>query len=230
MAIESEYIYRKCNDKKYKSNQPTERQKAAYIDFEEIKRIRDNLNPGLDRLLLVMYTEIPPQRSDYDSIRIYYGRVPDDNKYSNYLLIKGYEYRPMIREYKTSEKYGDIEILLNDRASSEIYNSLKEYPRDLLFLNPKGTEFVTRMAFNGWANRRLKEILNEKFTLSMFRHIYISRRDLRLEDKSGIEQEKLAKLMGHSVEEQRKYSWHTWLDNGKKDVDKMDEVKLKCKI
>jgi len=75
-------IYRRCNDKKYKWNQPTERQKAAYIDFEEIKRIRDNLNPGLDRLLLVMYTEIPPQRSDYDSIRIYYGRVPDDNKYS----------------------------------------------------------------------------------------------------------------------------------------------------
>ena len=45
----------------------------------------------------------------------------------------------------------------------------------------------------------------------MLRHIYVSREDLALESKSGLEANEIAKLMGHSVDQQRKYMWHSWL-------------------
>ena len=48
-------------------------------------------------------------------------------------------------------------------------------------------------------------------TLTMLRHIYICRRDLMLEEKSGLEREQIAKVMGHSVAQQQKYLWHSWL-------------------
>ena len=59
-----------------------------------------------------------------------------------------------------------------------------------------------------WANRVLKDLFNKDFTLTMLRHIYITRRDLKLEEKSGTEREKIAKMMGHSVEQQGRYLWH----------------------
>ena len=65
--------------------------------------------------------------------------------------------------------------------------------------------------FNKWANRILKRIFNDKFTLSTLRHIFITRRDLQMETKSGLEQEKLARQMGHSIEQQKQYMWHIWL-------------------
>ena len=42
----------------------------------------------------------------------------------------------------------------------------------------------------------------------MLRHIYITRRDLKLEQMSGTERDKIAKIMGHGVAQQQKYLWH----------------------
>ena len=93
---------------------------------------------------------------------------------------------------------------------------MKKNPRQHLFISTRFQKPYSELknpegSFNSWANKTLKSIFNEDFSLTMLRHIYISRRDLKLEEQSGTERNKIAKQMGHSVEQQGRYLWHSWL-------------------
>jgi hypothetical protein len=81
-----------------------------------------------------------------------------------------------------------------------------------LFVSPRTNKaFELPNSFNRWINRLLKSIFNKnKMKLSNLRNIYISRRDLKLEEKSGLERNEIAKIMGHSVGTQQNYLWHTY--------------------
>lgn len=202
---------------KYKSNIPTQRQQKAYIDFQELIEIRDSLPIGsIPRLLLAMYTYIPPVRSDYYRTKIYF-ETPKDNKYEedNVIILddKTKRYILVLEKYKTAKVYGVKVIDLPIELVNEIKQSLKLFPREYLFISQgTGQKFDLEASFNNWANRCLKRTLNKPtFTISMLRHIFITRRDLKLEEKSGLEQNEIANIMGHSVEQQRKYMWHTWI-------------------
>ena len=59
---------------------------------------------------------------------------------------------------------------------------------------------------------------NNNINLTTLRHIYISRRDLEVEKMSGLQQDEIAKQMGHSIEQQRKYLWHTWLNKQESNI------------
>jgi hypothetical protein len=201
---------------KYNSNEPTLRQKESYVSFEEVIKVRDSLRPGsMEKLLLTMYTEIPPVRSDYYHTKIY-KNIPDTfgTCSENHIVISDKGSFLALEKYKTAKIYGLQVIDLPDSVVDEIGKSLKDIPREYLFVSPLGTPYEKENTFNKWANRTLKKVFNKKnMTLSMLRHIYISRRDLKLEEKSGLEQQQIAKLMGHSITQQRKYLWHSWLKN-----------------
>lgn len=206
-----ENVRKPINDK-YKSNEPTERQKQAYVDFDDIVAIRDRLPKGSqERLLLMMYTEIPPVRSDYYKTQIV--KTIDDANDDNFIVLDNKHPYIVLKKYKTSKKYGVIYIDIPNTLYQEILSSLKKNPREYLFVSTRTHKaYDQEGTFNRWANRKLKSIFGKKnFSISMLRHIYISRRDLKLEEKSGLEQEQIAQLMGHSIEQQRKYLWHTWL-------------------
>jgi hypothetical protein len=205
--------YRKPIQNQYKSNEPTERQKEAYVSFEDVCRAAQEQEIGSqERLLLMMYTEIPPLRSDFYKTKIY-----DTNprkKSENYIVMSEDDNtaKLYLNKYKTSKRYGTIEALLPEKLVTEIRASLEAIPREYLFVSPRSKRpFDKENTFNKWANRVLKRIFNDKFTLSMLRHIFITRRDLQMESKSGLEQEKLARQMGHSIEQQRQYMWHIWV-------------------
>lgn len=216
---------------KYDSNQPTTRQKEGYIDYDELIKIRNGLTIGSpEKLLILFYTEIAPLRSDYASVRIYKNDVPEDNKYANYIVVTRNSCTLKVREYKTSTTYGDLTVELPKKIVYDLRASLSDHPRDYLFTTQRGLQFSSPNAFNQWANALLKKVLNNpSFTLSTFRHIYISRRDLKMEEKSGIKQGELAHAMGHSISQQKKYSWHTWIENGKIDEVEVAEIPLKSK-
>jgi hypothetical protein len=201
---------------KYKSNEPTEKQKSSYISYDELLRIKNALPIGsIERLLLTMYTEIPPVRSDYYATKIIYNRseINLHDESLNYILLDDAPIL-VLEKYKTSDKYGIINITLPDIVINEIKASLLKQPRKYLFTSNTNNEPFKEMSYNKWANRIIKRILdNDSFSLSMFRHIYISRRDINIEEKSGLEQQQIATIMGHSIEQQRKYLWHTWLKN-----------------
>lgn len=203
----------------YKSNTPNEKQQSAYISFDELIRKRDSLSNSPERLLLFMYSEIPPVRSDYYKTQIFYS-VPKDIDNGNYIVLPSLHASTsedsaflVLQSYKTASKYGVITVNLPDTLRDEIINSIKLIPRDYLFIsNRTGKPYKEAGSYNKWANRVLKNLFAKPgLSLTMLRHIFISRPDLKLEEKSGLEQEEIAKIMGHSIERQRNYSWHTWL-------------------
>jgi len=198
---------------KYKSNEPTQRQMEAYVPYSTIVKTCDNLPSGsMSKLLIMMYTEIPPVRSDYWRTRIVSTiDEADGDPDSNFLILGSRNSKVVLKKYKTSKKYGVIYIDTTSKLHGEIINSLLNNPRDYLFVSSTGLPYDLENSFNKWANRQLKSLFGAKFNLTMLRHIYISRRDLNLEEKSGLEQEEIANLMGHSIEQQRRYSWHSWL-------------------
>tara|TARA_B100000925_G_C21953623_1_gene450135 strand:+ start:246 stop:1235 length:990 start_codon:yes stop_codon:yes gene_type:complete len=194
---------------KYQSNKPTERQEEAYVSFEELERKRDSLEIGSDaRLLLSLYTLVPPLRSDYNLVAIY--KNDKDIKYDNYLILNKNPYL-VITKYKTAKTYKDIKIDLPKKLVKEIKESLKLKPREFIFVQKNGKPYEKSNTFNRWANRTLKSLFDKKnISLSTLRHIYITRRDLKLEEKSGLERNKIAQMMGHSVGTQQNYLWHTY--------------------
>lgn len=200
---------------KYKSNQPTERQVNAYIPFDEVIKIRDSLPIGSpERLLVMIYTEIPPVRSDFYKTK-FITQIPhtfdDDN---NFIVLDKDSPILILEKYKTAKKYGVLFIDIPVTLYNEIQYSILSKPREYLFVSNSNKPFEKENTFNKWANNTLKQVFNNKFiSISILRHIYISRRDLKLEEKSGLEQDQIAKIMGHSIEQQRKYLWHSWLKN-----------------
>ena len=63
----------------------------------------------------------------------------------------------------------------------------------------------TRPHFSAWANEKLSSIFSKTFTLTLFRHIYLSElpKDITVEDRQRISQ-----LMGHSIVVQMTYQWN----------------------
>lgn len=187
---------------KYNKNKPTKRQKKALISYEDLVNIRNNLKNGtIERLLFSMYIDIPPVRSDYNEVYIYKDDdTPDKTK--NYIQNKTI----YLHEFKTSKLYNEIIIPIPRTLDKEIKLSLKNNPRNFLFTNAKGKPYK-RNTFNKWANAILKKLINKSFSLTMFRHIFISRKDLKLTSKSGLEKNKIASKMGHSIDTQQHYLW-----------------------
>lgn len=208
-------IIRKPIDYKYATNVPTERQKNAYISYDDIVLIRNALPIGsYERLLFSMYTYIPPVRSDYNDTLILNSKPDmDSNITSNFIVMNHEENYLCLQKYKTVKTYGIKVIDLPDDLVKEIKSSLEFMPRPYLFISTlTNNKYNNGEAFNAWANRRIKSITqNKNMTLTMLRHIYICRRDLMLEEKSGLEREQISKIMGHSLMQQQKYLWHTWL-------------------
>lgn len=205
-------------DSKYNSNSPTSRQVGAYISFGALTKKRDSLAKGsIERLLLYMYTAIPPARNDYHNLRIYYKKPKYD--VGNYLVFRKKKNSFIVlNEFKTSKTYDSISIHVPPDLYDEIETSITREPRDYLFVSTQnGKPYQSANTFSRWANRTLKAIFNNDMSLTTLRHIYISRRDLQLETKSGLERKRIADTMGHSLNQQQRYMWHTWIKEKEND-------------
>ena len=162
--------------------------------------------------MLTLYTDIPPARSDYYNTKIY-KETPKNPDKENYVILAKNKGEIVLNDYKTSKKYGQIRIDLPEELLRQIHLSLEKEPRSYLFQSERFKKPYIELkdpsgSFNSWANKTLKKLFNEDFTLTMLRHIYITRRDLKLEEMSGTERNKIAKIMGHRTEQQQRYLWH----------------------
>lgn len=186
------------------NNEPSERQKKSLMTFDEIVKIRNDLPNGSDgKLLISLYTMIPPVRSNFDKVKIY-SKSPKDVK-GNYLVLS--KKKLVLNVYKTDKIYGSNVIDLPKDLMEQIKTSLDKKPREYLFVKSNG-ELFTSNSWNITANRLLKKVFkNSDFSLNMFRHIYLSRKELNLKDKTLKERKDIADKMGHSVSTQDKYYW-----------------------
>lgn len=188
-------------DDRYKTNEPTDKQKEGYVPFKEIEKKRDTLKEGTkERLLLAMYTYIPPLRNDYNAVYIYNSTPSGEIGHPNYIALdKGLM---VIREHKTVNKVGVYENVLPKPLLHEIIKSLETSPRDWLF-SDKDNEPYSSGTFNKWVNRVLLRLFGKPLTISLIRHVYIN--DIDFNSLRITEKEKIAKLMCHKIGTQDKY-------------------------
>lgn len=183
-----------------KTNQATQKQTQALVPWPDIIAARDKQKHSA-RLLLAMYTYIPPLRSDFD--RVYICTSPSPPDHPNYILLNDPTPTLVLNQYKTAHSMGPLTSPLPPELVTEIKNSLLEQPREWLFTNRYHKPYDNPASFTRWANRTLLTIFNKPVTISMLRHIYISQLDFN--KLSIAEKEDIGRRMGHHLGMQDRY-------------------------
>ena len=175
---------------------------GSSLIFSDIVKVRDELEDGsIDKLLLSFYTYIPPVRADFFATQILnFGEVPS---YPNYILYDSDKSYLTLTDFKTAPIYKSIEYNLPSELHRQLHLSLTNNPRTFLFPNKDGKCF-NRKTFSEWATKRLTSLFKKEFTLTMFRHIYISTLDLNTPVDQLLE---ISRKMGHSITQQMLYKW-----------------------
>lgn len=198
--------FEKWNEK-YKqqiySNQPSEKQKNSLLTFEEMRNKVKTLPLGSEsRLLLAIYTMIPPVRSDYGRLKIYYDRVPR-NPETNYIVLNAEEAKIHIADHKTSNTNGVILQTVPHDLFMEITEHLQFHPEKKYLFEGRNGEPFNKNSFVKHTGRRFMEIFGIPVTVNTLRHAFINHLDFnRL---SIQEKENIALQMGHSLSMQDKY-------------------------
>ena len=182
---------------------PSQVSKAgSQLTFSELCTIRDELpQDSIAKLLLAFYTFIPPVRADYFATEILpFGKSPS---YPNYIHVNSERSSMTLTDFKTSAVYKSIHQDLPPALHSLLAHSLSIHPRTFLFINRFGKPFE-RNNFSIWAADLLEKTLQRPFTLTLFRHIYISHLDPSMTPR---ELQTISLKMGHSLTQQLLYRW-----------------------
>ena len=192
-------------------NKPTEKQEAkggSTITWEQIIKKRDELPVGSqDRLLISIYTFLPPVRADYFATEIVYKKeVPTQKNYVRVLSKNNIQL--FLFDFKTAKTYKQIHNKFPPELCKEFLASLKAKPRKYLFTNTKGEPY-TRNAFVLWTRRTLSRIFETDFTLVFFRHAFITdyMANKITKDTTDAQIKAISDSMGHSTEMMRSYKW-----------------------
>jgi len=190
------------------NNEPTNNQieVAKEVDWQTVIRKRDSLPTGsLERLLLSLYTYLPPIRADYYDVKINPANLGGKD---NILILEKTPEKSqlIIRDFKTATKYKEIKHILPVQLFNDIKDSLKAKPRDYLFvMQTDATRPYDRGSFSKWANKTLKTLFNVPMTLTSLRHLFVSTLDFNKTRASELE--KIGNSMGHSLAMQKGYQW-----------------------
>jgi hypothetical protein len=192
-------------------NKPTDRQQkkgGSNITFSEIVTKRNSLPFGsIERLLIAMYTMIPPTRGDYFATQIIKGdEIPTEKNYIRFITDNSAE--SVITDFKTAKTYKSIRNNLPSELIAEINQSLTIKPRSYLFTTSKGEPF-TRSHYTIWASRVLTRLFETEFTLVFFRHAFITDfiTNTITPHTTDAEIKEISDKMGHSPEMFRAYKW-----------------------
>ncbi len=203
-----EEIFRKANeplDARAYTGEPTALQADKVVSWDTIEKVRDSLPLSSTKVLLGMYSLIPPQRGgDYYDLKIY--TTDPKTTTGNYLIMEKGKEVLVMNDYKTDARYGQNRVPLPATLVSLInaYWEKNSNPENVLFIMPdKGTPY-DRKQFSGWAIRVLKKAFGKATTLTVLRHAYISSLNHNRPIK---EMKQTATIMGQSVGHQQSYRW-----------------------
>lgn len=191
------------------NNEPTPNQieVATKLKWSDIVEKRDSLEQGsIQKLLLSMYTYLPPVRADYYDVGI--NPLPSNKDKKNYIILGNSAVTSTIvlNNFKTASKYNDITHTCPEPLYNEIRASLAKSPRNYLFTMPTDSKRpFDRNSFSKWANAQLKAIFQVPMNLTSLRHLYISAIDFN--NTRATDLEKIGKSMGHSISMQKGYQW-----------------------
>lgn len=179
------------------------------VKWTDIIAMRDKLVAGSnEKLLLSLYTYLPPVRADYFEVRINPPASIVNDKKKSYIQIgeTGATSELVIRDFKTSSTYKEIRHKLPEELFQEIVVSLGLKPRRYLFVMPSDeSKPYDRGGFSKWANKVLHELFKVPMTITSIRHIFITTIDFT--KVRAIELDKIARAMGHGLAMQKGYQW-----------------------
>ena len=197
------------------NNEPTQNQiiVATTIKWQDVITMRDQLKAGtLEKLLLSLYTYVPPVRADYFDVEINPAAAATTKAEavkSNYIILHKTDETQsyiVLHDFKTAHKYTEIKHQLPKPLFDELHKSLREKPRSYVFVMPSNaTKPYDRGGFSKWANKVLTTLFKVPMTLTSLRHLFISTIDFN--KTRGAELEKLGNSMGHSISMQKGYQW-----------------------
>lgn len=182
---------------------PTQNLKSgSSLKFTDLISKRNELPDGsIQKLLLSFYTYIPPVRADFYSTQlIKFNELPSFPNCIYYNDSKSYL---KLTDFKTNTLYKSIEYELPSELHTQLTLSLKDNPRSFLFQNKDGQPF-NRKTFSEWATNILTTVFKKEFTLTLFRHIYISSLDPNTPSEVLFD---ISRKMGHSITQQLLYKW-----------------------
>jgi hypothetical protein len=210
---------------RYKTNEPSEKQLNAYVEFKEIVKKRDSLEAGsMDKLLLGFYTYIRPLRADFNAVRIYgydENTIPiEDKREPNYIIFNDDDVHLILNEFKTQRHHNKFDKKLPDELIKELKASLKNLPREWLFVDKFGKPYVATNSYTKWANRALHRLFGKPLTITMIRHSFISSLDQNV--LTILEKEEIAKEMAHSRGMQELYRFIN--KDAKNEKDEKNEI------
>ena len=174
--------------------------KTTYQDLiDKIDKIE-----GRDQLLLAMYTLIPPVRADYHKLKICHKNNTDNHDINeNTLIFDNKNASIILVDYKTKKAYGKHVINLPDKLFNIIKQNITE-TQSYLFEN-KYKEPYTRISFSEYVSKTMSRLFNEKITINILRHIYITY-NINL-GSNPIDKLDISKKMLHSTSTQVRYIW-----------------------
>jgi hypothetical protein len=212
----------------YENGEKSETQKKNWATMKELKKVmnalfrdiqdrellkKEELNKKQMLLLqkwvianLFLNEDNPPTRLDYAPMEIIsksdFDKLDEEEqKENNYLVIASRNNKTFsFNEYKTSGKYGQNNVKVGKKLNSVINIWLKYNKTDSLLLNTK----LEPLSANG-LGKEIKKIfqpLGKNISVNMLRHIFLSEKY----PNQNTEKEEDAKKMGHSVNQQSKYS------------------------
>ena len=186
------------------SGKPTELQKGKEMPWADILKVRDALPLSATKLLLAMYSYIPPIRADLFACRLY-EETPDEAGEDNYIVLDEKNPRLVMNDYKTKRKYGSIQIPLPKALYEMIRECIKEgiCKGEYLFTNSFDLPY-DRNGFSRWCCRMLMKAFGKPMTLTAIRHNFSS----TIDNNRPVRELKLtAASMGHSTITQKFYKW-----------------------
>lgn len=193
---------------RYDANEPTERQRRAYMPLAEVLRRRDALDADApEYLVLCLYTMIPPLRADFGNVRILTRepRGEDASARGNYLVVRDKYMRLVLNEFKSkSKKLPQYNKILPRDLERVVRNSLARQPRSHLLVSPRtGEPFVRDNTYVVYVHRLLERALGKKVSISMLRHIFVNAVDYNA--ITAGERTRLSADMLHSVATNDRY-------------------------
>lgn len=188
------------------SGQPTDRERDNWVRWEDVVEKEQELAASryasTEHLLLAMYVLIEPARQDYYSIQLV-TKEPDDTSKKNYIILPSSTL--VLNEYKTAKAYSTYRRILPENLMAIIRESIRQQPRQFLFVQQKDNQpYTRRNTFTKFTNRILEKLFDRNFTVGMIRHCYISE-GLDFNEATPGEVFQAAKHMHHSVAQQQLY-------------------------
>jgi len=158
---------------------------------------------GKDKLLVAMYTYIPPGRCEYCDLLITRTQSEYESSKGNNLvyLPESGECFIEVSNYKTAKSYGTVRYPLPVKLVDIIKQNVKDSDR-YLFTAQDGEPY-TRSAFSEIVRTKLTRIFGEPLSINSLRHIYVMGHvELGMDPKKRVE---IATKMGHSTDTQVRY-------------------------